>query len=84
MASARACTEARRRNLDAMLDSELSRAALELPVEDRLELARRFIESVVEPTRLNVAVDEGIRRIRDVAVGRVSSLTEEQYRATIG
>ena len=67
-----------------MLTTEISRTALELPAEDRLELARRLVESVVMPASLNAAVDEGIRRIEDVAAGRVSGLTEEQYRAAVG
>ena len=46
-----------------MLSSDLSRIALELPPEDRLELARRLVESVVVPLPLNPAVSEGIRRI---------------------
>lgn len=66
-----------------MLDSELSRTALSLPPEDRLELARRLVESVVEPDSLHEAVKEGIRRIEDVATGRVVGLTEEQYRAAM-
>ena len=66
-----------------MLTNELSRTALELPAEDRLELARRLVESVVLPAPLNAAVDEGIRRIEDVAAGRVPGLTEEQYRAAM-
>ena len=45
-----------------MSSADLSRAALELPAEDRLELARRLVESVVAPAALNEAVAEGIRR----------------------
>jgi hypothetical protein len=66
-----------------MLSIELSRTALGLPPEDRLELARRLVESVVEPAFLTVAVKEGIQRIEDVATGRVAGLTEEQYRAAM-
>ena len=66
-----------------MLTAEISRTALELPPEDRLELARRLVESVVEPAPLTDAVKEGIRRIEEVATGRVTGLTEEQYRATL-
>ena len=66
-----------------MLSSDLSRIALELPPEDRLELARRLVESVVLPLPLNEAVAEGIRRIEDIATGRVEGLTEEQYRAAL-
>jgi len=56
---------------------------LELPVEDRLELARRLVESVVWPAPLHEAVTEGIRRIEDIAAGRTSGLTEEQFRAAL-
>ena len=66
-----------------MLTAEISRTALELPPEDRLELARRLVESVVEPASLTAAVKEGIRRIEDVATGRVAGLTEQQYRAAL-
>lgn len=62
---------------------ELSREAFELPPDERLELARRLVESVVAPAPLNEAVAEGIRRIEDVAAGRVQGLTEEQFRAAL-
>lgn len=71
-------------HLAGMLDRELAHTALELPPADRLELARRLVESVVAPQPLNEAVREGIRRIEDVATGRVAGLTEEQYRAALG
>jgi hypothetical protein len=61
----------------------LARIALELPSEDRLDLARRLVESVVEPASLNEAVTEGLRRIEDIATERVRGLTEEEYRATL-
>ena len=66
-----------------MLNSEIARTALRLSPEDRLELARRLVESVVAPAPLNEAVTEGIRRIEDVATGRVAGLTEEQYHAAL-
>jgi putative addiction module component (TIGR02574 family) len=55
----------------------------ELPPDERLELARRLIESVVSPETLDQEVLEGIRRIEDIAAGRVQGLTEEQYRAAL-
>jgi putative addiction module component (TIGR02574 family) len=66
-----------------MLPADITRTALELPVEDRLELARRLVESVVSPSVLNEAVAEGIRRMEDVAAGRTAGLTEEQFRAAL-
>ena len=56
---------------------------LALPVEDRLELARRLVESVVLPAPLHAAVAEGIRRIEDVAAGRTPGLAEEQFQAAL-
>lgn len=66
-----------------MSATELSQAALELPADERLELARRLVESVVSPAPLNEAVAEGIRRIEDVASGRVRGQTEEEFRAAL-
>jgi putative addiction module component (TIGR02574 family) len=66
-----------------MINADLSRTVLELSPEDRLELPRRLLESVVQPAPLTDAVKEGIKRIEDVATGRVTGLTEEQYRAAM-
>ena len=66
-----------------MISEDVCRTVLELPLEDRLELARRLIESVVSPAGLNDAVTEGIRRIEDLAAGRITGLTEEQFRAAL-
>lgn len=66
-----------------MINTDFARAALELPLADRLELARRLVESAVDPEPLTPAVKAGIRRIEDVAAGRVAGMTEEQYRAAL-
>ena len=66
-----------------MIPADLAQTAMDLSVEDRLELARRLVESVVTPAALNEAVAEGIRRIEDVAAGRTSGLTEEQFRSAL-
>ena len=66
-----------------MLSDEMAKAVLELPAEERLELARRLVESVVYPATLSAAVAEGIRRIEDVASGRVKGFTESQFRAAL-
>jgi hypothetical protein len=62
-------------------DSE--RSAFELPPEERLELARRLVESVVAPALLNQAVTDGIRRIEDLATGSAQGLTEEEFRVAL-
>ena len=67
-----------------MSSTELSLAALELSPDERLELARRLVESVIEPASVQETVAEGVRRIEDVASGRVQGLTQDQYRAALG
>lgn len=67
-----------------MSSTELSLAALELSPDERLELARRLVESVIEPASVKEAVAEGVRRIEDVASGRMQGLTQDQYRAALG
>jgi putative addiction module component (TIGR02574 family) len=66
-----------------LVSAALVKTAFELPPEERLELARRLVESVVSPETLTEAMTEGIRRIEDVAASRVAGLTEEQYRAAL-
>jgi len=66
-----------------MNSGDLCRMVMELPADERLELARRLVESVVAPATLNEALAEGIRRIEDIATGRVQGLTEEEYRAVL-
>ncbi len=61
----------------------LAKTVFDLPPEERLELARRLVESVVSPEPLIEAMREGIRRIEDVAAGRTPGLTEEQYRTAL-
>ena len=66
-----------------MGSADLAQIALQLPPEERLDLARRLIESVVAPDSLNEAIADGIRRIEDLASGRVKGLTEEEFLATL-
>jgi hypothetical protein len=66
-----------------MLTVERNETVLALPAEERIELARRLIESVVWPAALNEAVTAGIRRMEDVASGRTAGLTEVAFRAAL-
>ncbi len=66
-----------------MISAELTQAALTLSIEDRLELARRLVESAVQPEPVNADLQRGIQRIEDVASGKVTGLTEEQFQAAL-
>ena len=66
-----------------MMTADLTMIALELPPEERLELARRLGESVVAPASLTETLADGIRRIEEIATGRAQGLTEAEYRAAL-
>lgn len=66
-----------------MSAAEISSMAFELPAEERLELARRLVESVVEPASLDAAVETGIRRIEAVLTGKTKGMTEAEFRAAL-
>jgi putative addiction module component (TIGR02574 family) len=62
---------------------EVLKLALAVSPEERLDLARRLADSVVEPAPINDAIGIGIRRIEDLASGRVHGLSDEEFRATL-
>jgi putative addiction module component (TIGR02574 family) len=59
--------------------AEIEQSALQLSWEERLQLARRLIESVGDEPSEQAAIDEGVRRIEDIATGKVRGLTEEEF-----
>jgi hypothetical protein len=66
--------------LDLCPDSLYLQLTGKKPEEEGLKLARRLIKSVVTPHSLTDTLNEGVRRIEDVATGRVQGLTEAEYR----
>ena len=66
-----------------MSTADIATMAFDLPPEERLELARRLVESVITPASLEGAVEQGIRRIEDVLTGKVTGLTEAEFRASL-
>jgi len=83
LAREKALRKRRRSLVWDMSSTELSHYALELPAEERLELARRLVESVVVPEPLSDGVLEGVKRLEDMVMGRVKGLTEEEYRQAL-
>lgn len=67
-----------------MISNQLTESVLALPEDDRLELARRIVESVTTERRVNDLVANGVRRIEDVVTGKTRGLSEEEYRRVIG
>jgi putative addiction module component (TIGR02574 family) len=67
-----------------MIPSQITKSVFALPEQDRLELARRIVESVASDRRVNELVAEGVRRMEDVATGKTRGLSEEDFRRVIG
>ena len=67
-----------------MIANEIAETVLALPESDRLELARRIVESVAAERRVGALVSEDVRRIEEVVTGQVRGLSEEEYRAAVG
>jgi len=68
---------------------EVAHSALALPEAERLELARRLIESIASAgskgsmAETDPLIAQGVRRIEDVVSGKVIPLNEEQYRTAL-
>jgi len=86
MASAigRSCARPEARYHQTMIPSQITESVLALPESDRLELARRIVESVASDRRVGELVKEGVRRIEDVVTGKARGLSEEDFRQAIG
>jgi hypothetical protein len=56
---------------------------LELPEEERLELARRIVASVAAERVCSEKVADAVRGIEDIVTGKVAGLTEDEFRAAL-
>ena len=63
-----------------MPTEQLTEAIFALPEGERLELARRIVESVAAERLVAKSVSDGVRRIEEVVTGTVRGLSEEEYR----
>ena len=70
-------------SISAMNLTEVVQSALALPEAERLELARRLIESIAAEEQMNELLQRGVRRIEDVIQGKVTPLSEEEFRAAL-
>ena len=66
-----------------MSTAQLTQSALELPEAERLDLARKLVESLACGEEAQRLVEEGVRRIEDVATGRTPGLSDEQFRQAL-
>ncbi|MBI3880187.1 MAG: addiction module protein [Verrucomicrobia bacterium] len=64
----------------AMPPSQLTESVLALPEAERLELARLIVESLPDDPACEQRIAEGVRRLEDLATGKVAGLTADQFR----
>jgi hypothetical protein len=63
-----------------MSAQEIAEAVMALPEKERLELARRIVESIDSEHKVSARVAEAVRGIEDVVTGKVVGLTETEFR----
>jgi putative addiction module component (TIGR02574 family) len=67
-----------------MSTAEIEQSALQLPLGERLHLARRLVESIDDARVEQASIDEGVRRLEDLVTGKVRGLTEEEFLRSLG
>ena len=63
-----------------MSTQEIAEVVMELPEEDRLELARRIVAGIAAERRISDEVARAVGGIEDVVAGRVCGLSEAEFR----
>ena len=63
-----------------MSTQDITEAVMELPEKERLELARRIVESVAAEHDSSEQILEAVRGIEDVVTGKVRGLSESEFR----
>ena len=66
-----------------MSKQEIAKAVMELPEQDRLNLARQIVASVAVEQEISQKVAAAVPGIEDVLTGKVQGLTEEQFKSTL-
>jgi hypothetical protein len=63
-----------------MSTQEIADAVMELPEEDRLELARRIVAGLASERGVSEEIARAVGGIEDVIAGRVRGLSEAEFR----
>jgi hypothetical protein len=66
-----------------MISSEITETVLALPEAEKLDLARTLIASIGSADVLSDSLPEGVRRLEEVAEGRITGLSEEAFRRAL-
>jgi hypothetical protein len=70
-------------SVEFMSVHEIAAAVLELSEADRLELARRIVDSVVAEQQSVGEVARAVQGIEDVLTGKIRGLTEAEFQRAL-
>jgi hypothetical protein len=70
-------------SVEGMSVHELAEAVMGLSENDRLELARRIVESVIGEQQSAGEVARAVQGIEDVLTGKVRGLTEAEFQRAL-
>lgn len=59
---------------------ELDEVVMELPEQERLELARRIIASLMDAKEASRRIADSVQGIEDIVTGKVPGLSETDFR----
>jgi hypothetical protein len=82
--AAEACRTLPARLMCGMSVHEIAEAVMELSETDRLDLARRIVDSVVADQQSAVEVARAVQGIEDVLTGKVRGLNEAEFQRALG
>ena len=63
-----------------MSAKEITEAVMELPEQERLQLARRIVATIADEREISKKISEAVPGIEDIVTGKLSGLSEAEFR----
>jgi hypothetical protein len=66
-----------------MTTEDIAQAVMDLPEKERLELARRIVNSLVMEEEISTKIEQAVGGIEDIVTGKLAGLTEAEFRSAL-
>ena len=66
-----------------MSAKDIADAVMELPEQERLDLARRIVATIAAEREITKKISDAVQGIEDVVTGKLNGLTETEFRAAL-
>ena len=63
-----------------MSTKDIAEAVMELPEEERLELARQIVATISAEREVSQKISHAVQGIEDIVTGKLTGLTEAEFR----